>query len=301
MRGLAIPLAAALLFCAGSAFAAPTFTYDPPGKLVDGSGKGRVDNDVYAPDMRFPMEKGPAYANSQVWGRGGLYGKGGSQCDAENFSYPWHDNYCETRSWKMPLCPSGEGHQGQDIRAADCKDRTHWVVAAEDGTITNVGSYSVYVTAADGTRYDYLHMSDVAVEEGDKVKRGQRLGKVSNQFNGEQTTVHLHFNIKQNVAGVGLVYVPTYLSLVQSYEYLLGIRTNEVDAGPPAPVAPKPAPTVNETPLPADEPDPPPPEDGGCAFAGPARAAGTPLGLFAAVAIGVLVRRRRRLPSSSWS
>ena len=213
-------LAALLLFVATPA-AAQSFSYAPPGELVSGSGTGRVDDTVYAPGIRFPIESAPAYANSQVWGRGGSQGGGGSQCDAANFSYPWHDNYCETRTWSMPLCPAGEGHQGQDIRAASCENRVHWAVAAEDGTITSIGSYSVYLTSPDGTRFDYLHMNDVAVHVGDHVTRGQRMGKVSNQFDGTGTTVHLHFNIYRNVSGVGMVYVPTYMSLVRSYEALI--------------------------------------------------------------------------------
>lgn len=298
MKRLSVLFGGATLLVAANAFAVPAFTYDPPGKLVDGSGKGRVDTNVYAPDMLFPMETGEAFANSQVWGKGGMNGGGGSQCDKANFSYPWHDNYCETRSWDMPLCPSGAGHQGQDIRAADCKDRTHWVVAVVDGRITSVGSYSVYLTGEDGTRYDYLHMADVAVKEGDRVQQGQQLGKVSNQFNGDVTTIHLHFNIKQNVAGVGIVYVPTYLSLVQSYEYHLGIRTREPDAGPPPPPPPPPAetpPVVKETPLPAaPEPEAPPPEDSGCAC-GNAAPNGTSLVIVLLVGIGAIARRRQRL------
>ena len=210
-----------ILLLVASPAAAQSFTYAPPGELVGGSGTGRVDDTVYAPGIRFPIESAPAYANSQVWGRGGSQGGGGSQCDAANFSYPWHDNYCETRTWSMPLCPAGEGHQGQDIRAASCENRVHWAVAAEDGTITSIGSYSVYLTSPDGTRFDYLHMNDVAVHVGDHVTRGQRMGKVSNQFDGTGTTVHLHFNIYRNVSGVGMVYVPTYMSLVRSYEALI--------------------------------------------------------------------------------
>ncbi len=303
MKPLALGLGLATLAVASAALAAPEFSYDPPGKLVAGSGKGRVDMNVYAPDMRFPMESGPAYANSQVWGHGGMNGGGGSQCDVENFSYPWHDNYCESRSWDMPLCPAGEGHQGQDIRAASCKDRTHWVVAVVDGTITNIGSYSVYLTAADGTRYEYLHMADVAVKEGQKVKQGEHVGKVSNQFNGEATTVHLHFNIKQNVAGVGIVYVPTYMSLVQSYEYLLGIRTRPVDAGPPpAPAPDPPAPEIHETPLPAEPEAAAPAEDTGCAV-GAAAPSGTPFGIALAAVAGIMARRRRKkkVLSTAWS
>ncbi|MBK8259454.1 MAG: M23 family metallopeptidase [Polyangiaceae bacterium] len=189
--------------------------------LVSGSGEGRFDEKVYVPNMRFPIETGPAYLNSQVWGHGGSQGPGGSQCDPENRQYPWWDNYCEKRTWDMPLCPAGTGHQGQDMRAADCEKNVHWVVAGVDGTITNVGTYSVYLTADDGTRFDYLHMGSVQVAVGDEVKRGDRLGKVSNEFGGTPTTIHLHFNIRQDVEGLGFVYVPPYLSLVKSYQELM--------------------------------------------------------------------------------
>lgn len=229
-RSLAMALAALLV---STSAAAADFTYRPPGELVPGSGKGRVDTKVYAPGMRFPIEAAPAFANSQVWGAGGSMGPGGSQCSTSNYSYPWKDNYCESRSWDMPLCPSGTGHQGQDIRPGTCAKDVHWAVAAADGTITNVGSYSVYLTGADGTRYDYLHMSNVQVKVGDKVKRNQRMGKVSNVFGGTPTTTHLHFNLRQNVGGVGTVYVPTYMSLVTSYQSLIGPPpdTNDLPKG----------------------------------------------------------------------
>jgi MYXO-CTERM domain-containing protein len=217
MRAAAFGVLASL-FVASTAQA--QFTYHPPGDLPDGSGQGRVDEMVYAPGMRFPMEEGPAYANSQVYNPGGYLGPAGGQCDAFNYSYPWRDNYCEIRQWDMPLCPAGTGHQGQDIRAATCDQNVHWIVAGADGTITNVGSYSVYVTAADGTRYDYLHMGNVQVSVGEDVKRGDRIGMVSNEFGGTPTTIHLHFNIRQFVEGLGSVYVPPYMSLVSSYQTL---------------------------------------------------------------------------------
>lgn len=238
----AAALGAVLLSVSAPALA-EEFSYRDPGDLAAGSGRGRVDFAVYAPNIRFPIEAAPAYANSQVWGRGGSHGSGGSQCDVQNFAYPWHDNYCETRDWEMPLCPAGEGHQGQDIRAASCMAGVHWAVAVTDGRITSIGSYTVYLTAADGTRYDYLHMSDVTVQVGDRVTRGQRLGKVSNKFGDSSTTVHLHFNILQNVDGVGMVFVPPYVSLIESYRVLLGL-SGEPD-GPialDAPAAPADAP-----------------------------------------------------------
>jgi len=299
-----LALAGALVTLSSEAHADPAFSASPQGTLVNGSGKGRVDAKVYAPGMRFPMESGPAYANSQVWGKGGLNGGGGDQCDVQNFSYPWHDNYCETRSWDMPLCPSGSGHQGQDIRAASCKKDVHWAVAAVDGTITNIGSYSVYLTAADGTRYDYLHMSTVQVTVGQKVKTGDRMGKVSNQFGGEATTVHLHFNIRQNVAGVGQVYVPPYTSLVGSYERLLGIAKAPEDAGADVTIAPPPPPasTTNNAPIPADpEPAPQAEEpESGCTVSREHTnnaGAGMLVGMVAA-ALVVVTRRRRSNPGS---
>jgi MYXO-CTERM domain-containing protein len=215
LRLLAIPLALAPL----PALAGP-FTYNPPGDLISGSGQGRVDDVVYAPGMRFPMEQGPAFANSQVYNAGGSLGPGGGQCDASNYDYPWRDNYCEIRQWDMPLCPAGTGHQGQDIRAATCEKDVHWVVAVDDGTITHIGSYTVYLTNADGTRFDYLHMDSVQVSLGDQVTRGQRLGRVSNNFGGTATTIHLHFNIQQDVEGLGAVFVPPYTSLIAAYEEL---------------------------------------------------------------------------------
>jgi MYXO-CTERM domain-containing protein len=211
-----------LVTSALGARASAQFTYDPAGSLVSGSGRGRADSMVYAPDMRFPIRDAPSYANSQVWGVGGSSGPSGSQCDTRNFSYPWHDNYCETRSWDMPLCPSGTGHQGQDIRASSCTAERHPVIAVVSGTITNVGSYSVYLTASDGTRYDYLHMRPVLVSSGERVSAGDVIGYVANEFGGTPTTTHLHFNIRQNVSGVGTVYVPPYMSLVRAYERLVG-------------------------------------------------------------------------------
>jgi MYXO-CTERM domain-containing protein len=88
--------------------------------------------------------------------------------------------------------------------------------------ITNVGSYSVYLTAADGTRYDFLHMRPVTVREGQTVRAGDVVGYVANEFGGTPTTMHLHFNIRRNVSGVGVVYAPTYMSLVRAYERLIG-------------------------------------------------------------------------------
>ncbi|MBV1862548.1 MAG: M23 family metallopeptidase, partial [Nannocystaceae bacterium] len=223
MKRLALVGALASLPLSAQAGGGSEFSFHNPGDLHPGSGTGAADSTVYVPGMRYPMESGPSFPNSQVWGHGGGSGPGGGQCDTENYSYPWRDNYCETRSWDMPLCPSGTGHQGQDIRPATCDAGEHWNVASEAGTVTNIGSYSVYVTGADGTRFDYLHGSGNAVSNGQAVAKGERINRVDNEFGGTPTTIHLHYNLKQDVAGVGFVFVSPYMSLVESYRELLGI------------------------------------------------------------------------------
>jgi len=204
------------------------FSYYPAGVLSPAeSGKGRRgDNYIYAPGIRFPIESAPAYLNSQVYGVGGYLGPKGSLCDEENYHYPWHDNYCEKRSWGMPLCPGGKGHQGVDIRTATCEKSKYYAVAVEDGIITYIGSYTVKLRGDSGRTYRYLHLDSesLQVRKGEKVKRGQRVGLVSNNMGSTPTSIHLHFDMRQTIK-IGnrskSVFVPPYTSLVEAYKRLL--------------------------------------------------------------------------------
>ncbi|MEE2788301.1 MAG: peptidoglycan DD-metalloendopeptidase family protein [Myxococcota bacterium] len=213
------------------------FEYNPPGQLVDGSGQGRVDEQVYAPNMRFPIEDAPAFANSQVWGIGGSQGPAGSQCDPRNYRYPWFDNYCESRTHSMPFCPTGTGHQGQDIRPATCEDKRWWAVVAESGQVATIGDYWVYIASDSGNFHGYLHLDprSLTVSVGDRVQRGERLGLISNWFNGTPTTIHLHYEILQRINGSDPIHMPTYMSLVKAYEALLNRPGMQAPA--PAPCA----------------------------------------------------------------
>ncbi len=201
------------------------FAYDPPGQLQSG-GAGVDDATVYAPGIRFPLDQPNGYANSQVYGHGGENGPGGGQCDADNYSYPWHDNFCEARAYTTPLCPSGTGHQGQDIRPDSCVKAHYVAVAAEAGVISQIGTYTVYLSGDSGRTYLYLHMQmdQLKVQVGDRVARGQPLGLVSNNFGATATTIHLHFEIKEPVTLNGatvVTRVPPYSSLVDAYQALL--------------------------------------------------------------------------------
>ncbi len=208
-----------------------SFQHMAAGDLIPGSGSGYLDRTVWSPNLCFPMADG-GFANSQVYGAGG--GKGPkdkpSQCDASNYSLPWRDNFCEARGYASPVCASGTGHQGQDIRPATCKKNLHWVQAAEDGVITDIGTYTVTLVAAAPPHrvYRYLHMTmkELAVHEGSEVKAGDHLGKTSNDFGKTPTTIHTHFEMRAGVAGTTTdgkpvvihTFLPPYLSLVAAYQ-----------------------------------------------------------------------------------
>ena len=122
------------------------FTYYSPGDLIENTGwhkmPGRADYHVYA-RMRFPIAYAPAYVKSQSFmpwgdcyhtGHVGRTGKKGAhyhcklndkplvfdESAAENFTYPWRDNFCELRDFLVGQCPGGYGHQGEDIRPGNC-------------------------------------------------------------------------------------------------------------------------------------------------------------------------------------
>ncbi|MEL6980690.1 MAG: M23 family metallopeptidase, partial [Pseudomonadota bacterium] len=198
------------------------------GDLVPGSGQGYREETIFAEGLRYPLETSPSFPNSQVWGIGGFRSpRPGGQCDTANYSYPWRDNFCETRGYAASLCPTGKGHQGQDIRPATCEKDKHWAVAVESGQVTSIGRYTVTMVGSSGREYRYMHlnMNRLLVGKGDRVLRGDRIGLVSNFFGGTPTTIHLHFEIRQVMRDAnGRVtkrFVPPYTSLRDAYRRLL--------------------------------------------------------------------------------
>jgi murein DD-endopeptidase MepM/ murein hydrolase activator NlpD len=186
------------------------FSYLPVGELLPESGPGFVDDVVYRPAILFPLED-RAFLNSQVYRyggyQGGLNGMEGGQCEPANYDYPWQDTFCEKRSREQVLCPGG-GHEGLDIRPATCTKNVHWAIAVEDARVIDVRRHWVTLQTADGTLYNYLHldMDALRVALGDEVRRGDRIGVVSNDFfqsdgTSVPTTIHLHFEMYENYAG----------------------------------------------------------------------------------------------------
>ena len=275
------------------------FTYYSPGDLIENSGwkkmPGRADYHVYA-RMRFPIADAPGYVKSQSfmpWGdcyHTGTVGRLGrkdtpyhcklndkplvfNESAAENFNYPWRDNFCELRDFLVGQCPGGYGHQGQDIRPGNCvlnnaeADRClpyqHNVAAAHDGIIRrmpgNLGVYIVVNTENEHVRFRYLHMNPNTMDadgylDGKRVKEGDIIGKVATWGDYENgTSYHIHFNI-QVFTKIGWVWVNPYMTLVAAYERLIGGRGTEILAGQPTPPIPDKPPAILHQAPPAAEP-----------------------------------------------
>ena len=282
------------------------FTYYGPGNLIPNTGyhrtqPGRADYHVYA-NMRFPIALPTAYVKSQSFmpwgdcyrtGHIGPYSKTATyRCAvndipmvfdegaAANFTYPWRDNFCEMRDFDVGQCPGGWGHQGEDIRPADCVisqiestrclPYKHTVAAVRDGMVwRNRGDLAAYIvadTADDFVRFRYLHMNPRFMDEdglfsGREVSQGEIIGKVADWGDSQNgTSYHLHFNM-QVFTRSGWVWVNPYMTLVLAYEQLIGGRGKEIKPGDPVPPVPDKLPVVENPPPPlpkvAAVPEPP--------------------------------------------
>jgi hypothetical protein len=274
------------------------FTYYGPGDLIENSGykkmPGRADYHVYS-RMRFPIAQAPGYVKSQSfmpWGdcyHTGTVGRTGrkgasyhcklndkplvfDESAPENFNYPWRDNFCELRDFLVGQCPGGYGHQGEDIRPANCvfnnaeSDRClpyqHDVAAVHDGIIRrlpgNIGLYIVVNTENERVRFRYLHMNPNTMDSdgflnGRHVSEGEIIGKVATWGDYEHgTSYHIHFNM-QVFTKIGWVWINPYMTLVSAYERQIGGRGVEILPGQPAPPIPDKPPVILH-PAPVQEP-----------------------------------------------
>tara|TARA_R110000868_G_scaffold37111_11_gene131576 strand:+ start:16074 stop:17132 length:1059 start_codon:yes stop_codon:yes gene_type:complete len=85
-------------------------------------------------------------------------------------------------------------HKGVDLDA----DLRQKIYAAEKGIVVKAGKGSGYgkmvrIKHAGGFETVYAHMNSIMVKEGDRVSKGQVIGKAGNT--GTSTGVHLHFEI----------------------------------------------------------------------------------------------------------
>jgi murein DD-endopeptidase MepM/ murein hydrolase activator NlpD len=98
---------------------------------------------------------------------------------------------------KDPLNRRSAFHTGTDIRGKKGEP----IYATADGVVTKSfrnGGYGNFVVIDHGNGYttSFAHMQKYLVHKGDRVKRGQLIGKVGNT--GRSTGSHLHYEITLN-------------------------------------------------------------------------------------------------------
>ena len=233
------------------------FTYRPSGDIIANTGThkngGRADFTAYS-QIQFPLEKAPAFAHSQSFGKR----KSNDGFAGSNTSYPWQDNFCEARSFGVGQCASGFGHQGQDIRPVPCPPRNEGgerceteqqaVVAVRDGIVIRSWRQQAATlqinSRTEHIRFRYMHMNPTSMDadgvlNGRKVAEGEKIGQVSNYLDHPNgTTRHLHFDV-QVFTRDGWLWVNPYTTLISAYERLIRGRGREIgpEAAPPAAVA----------------------------------------------------------------
>jgi murein DD-endopeptidase MepM/ murein hydrolase activator NlpD len=96
-----------------------------------------------------------------------------------------------------PFTNADSGHSGDDIAAPSGTE----VVAPADGVVTLAGENGGYGNCVilehrPGLTTVFGHLSSVLVHGGDRVVRGQRIGRVGST--GRSTGPHLHYEVRQN-------------------------------------------------------------------------------------------------------
>lgn len=229
---------------------APDFTYRPSGDIIANSGlrkqSGHADSIAYS-QIRFPLEKPIAFVHSQEFRARRSSDKPLDELSGGNTSYPWRDNFCEARSFNVGQCPSGFGHQGEDIRPAPCPlnveggdrcdPRQQAVVAVRDAVVIRAPKQQAVTlqinTRNEHARFRYMHMNPAALDasgmlNGRSVDEGERIGVVSNYLDHPNgTSLHLHFDV-QVFTRDGWIWVNPYVTLISAYERLLRGRGREI-------------------------------------------------------------------------
>ena len=235
----------------------PDFTYRPSGDIIANSGYrrqgGHPDLTAYS-QIRFPLEKAPAFAHSQSFRNRKSGDRPIDEMAGGNTSYPWQDNFCEARSFGVGQCVGGFGHQGQDIRpapcppdaaAASCDPKQQGVVAVRDGVVLRAPKQQAATlqvnSRTEHIRFRYMHMNPAAMDtdgllNGRSVDEGEKIGVVSNYLDHPNgTTRHLHFDV-QVFTRDGWIWVNPYVTLISAYERLIRGRGREI--GPEIAAAP---------------------------------------------------------------
>jgi hypothetical protein len=262
------------------------FSFRSPGEIIANSGYrkqgGRADFTAYS-QIRFPLEKAPAFVHSQEFRNRRSSDKPPDELAGSKSNYPWQDSFCESRSFNVGQCPGGFGHQGQDIRPAPCPEHNDGpdrcdpkqqpIVAVRDGVLIRSLKQQAATlqinSRTEHMRFRYMHMNPSTMDaegilNGRHVDEAEKIGVVSNYLDHPNgTSRHLHFDV-QVFTRDGWIWVNPYVTLVSAYERLIHGRGREIGAETAAlspAVAPLVSPSVAHA-LPEETAHPDPQEGG---------------------------------------
>ena len=120
------------------------------------------------------------------------------------FAMPVKDSFRWTSGFGYRRDPKGAGnrmHEGTDMAGAYGTP----IYATADGVITHAGWDSGYgrlvkIRHDFGVETRYAHLSQIRVEVGQRVSRGERIGDMGNS--GRSTGTHLHYEVRLDGSAV---------------------------------------------------------------------------------------------------
>ncbi len=138
------------------------------------------------------------------------------QSSGGNFVYQGDGVFHGNMLWPVPICHNmsrgfSHGHYALDITNGPIKVLGHPAVAADGGTVVYAGWYYGYgnyvkIRHGNGLETAYAHLQSISVVKGQRVSRGQTVGRVGST--GNSTGPHLHFEVIKNGVKVNpLLYV----------------------------------------------------------------------------------------------
>jgi murein DD-endopeptidase MepM/ murein hydrolase activator NlpD len=129
-----------------------------------------------------------------------------------------------------PFLEHQEVHRGLDFVAATGKN----VYATGDGSVTLVQESrigygnEIFIDHGFGFGSRYAHLSQILVREGQKVKRGQLIGKVGES--GRATGPHLHYEVLYENKPVNPSFYFDNSLTVEEYQRILKLASNKTRA-----------------------------------------------------------------------
>jgi murein DD-endopeptidase MepM/ murein hydrolase activator NlpD len=128
----------------------------------------------------------------------GLYNMAGKSNTSSAVGYPLSNSHVVSKFGKRldPFFGRWANHQGVDYRAGYGTP----VYAVANGSVTSAGynggwGNQIQIKHPSGLSTQYAHLSSISVRQGQRVKRGQVIGRVGST--GRSTGAHLHFGLIQ--------------------------------------------------------------------------------------------------------